>query len=123
MAISQLPAEFPIALVPGDELNFALRFNLDLTGYILQGRVYDSSLATSTLLGFPAVTATVETTTPEDPEEDPVTTTLVEVSFDEMDTAQLTPIQARRWRWFLRWTSPGGVTRTILSGPITSRAP
>jgi len=123
MAVAQLPAEFPIALVPGDELNFALRFNLDLTGYTLEGKVYDSSLAAPTLLTFPVVTATVETTTPEDPEEDPVTTTLVEVSFDEQATAQLTPLQARRWRWYLRWVSPGGVTRTILSGPITSRAP
>jgi hypothetical protein len=27
------------------------------------------------------------------------------------------------YRWFLRWVSPGGVTRTIVSGQIDVRLP
>lgn len=129
MAISQLPAELPIALVPGDEVNFALRFNLDLTGYELAAYVYDSSQPTPTFLQFPQVAFEVEDPEVQGPEGEgeeegphPVTT-LVEVSFDEAGTAQLSWQPARRWRWLLRWVSPGGVTRTILSGPINSRAP
>jgi len=117
MAVLQIPADVPISLVQGDELNFSLRFNADLTGYTLTAGVFNAALATPTNLFSPALTTTVETTGGEDP----VTTTLVEVSFVETQTTQLTPRLA--WRWWLRWVSPGGVTRTVVSGPITSRAP
>lgn len=120
MAIIQIPADLPIELVQGDELSFALQFNDDREdGYTLTSGVYNASLVNLQLLFSPALEIDVDTETPE--EGDPVTTTTVIVSFTETQTQQLTPRQ--NWRWFLRWVAPGGVTRTIISGQISSRAP
>lgn len=124
MAVEQLPADVPISLVPGDEVNFALRFNADLTGYTFSTGVYDAAALPETVAFSPSVVAAIETETPE--VGDPVTTTLVSVSFVESQTSQLVLRAQNRqtsWRWYLRWVSPGGVTRTVISGPITSRAP
>jgi hypothetical protein len=121
MAVQQIPADVPISLVQGDELSFALRFSADLTGYTFSTGVFNAGLPAPTNLFSPSFTSAVQTTDPEDEDEDPVTTTLVTLSFVETQTQQLTPRLA--WRWWLRWVSPGGVTRTVVSGQIASRAP
>ncbi|MBU6222278.1 MAG: hypothetical protein KGR24_05940 [Planctomycetes bacterium] len=120
MAVIQIPADLPIELVQGDELSFALQFNDDREDdYTWQSGVYNASLVNPTNVFSPALEIDVETDTPE--EGDPVTTTTVIVSFTETQTQLLTPRQ--NWRWFIRWVAPGGVTRTIISGQISSRAP
>jgi len=121
MAITQIPADLPIELVRGDELNFALAFAGDLEGdgYALSSGVFNASQPNPTDLFSPGLEVDVETETPE--EGDPVTTTTVIVSFTEAQTEQLTP--RLNWRWYLRWVAPGSVTRTIISGQIISRVP
>jgi hypothetical protein len=120
MAVQQIPADVPISLVQGDELNFALRFNADLTGYTISAGVYNASQPSPTNLFSPSFTVAYEEEEPGEVDS-PVVATLVTLSFVETQTQQLTPRLA--WRWYLRWVSPGGVTRTVLSGPISSRAP
>jgi len=121
MAVQQIPADFPISLVRGDELNFTVRVNADLTGYTITSGVYQAgsggeSIPTDEFA--PPLEIDVETVEIDDEE---VTRTNILVSFVEDDTETLSPLRA--WRWYLRWVSPGGVTRTFVSGVLRSRDP
>ena len=104
--LEQLPATIDIAMVRGDEYSFPLVFAADLTGYTFSSGVYDASAATGTSVITPALTVTVVTgTTP---------TTTVLVSVNETQTSTLAA--SGYYRWWLRWVSPGTVTRTVASG-------
>jgi ABC-type branched-subunit amino acid transport system substrate-binding protein len=50
-----------------------------------------------------------------------VTAGIVNVSLSEAQTDQLA--SNGKYRWWFRTITPGNVTRTILSGDVTSRAP
>ncbi len=120
MAVQQIPGEFPIEIVRGDELNFTVRVVADLTGYTITSGVFDPTSTANPIpdLFSPALTTTVETVTISGQS---VTRTNTLVSFVESNTALLDP--RRPWRWYMRWVSPGGVTRTFVSGDVRSRIP
>ena len=112
---SQTPADLTIELVRGDELNFVAQFpSLDLSAYTLSAGVYDSTATGVTIYQTPALYKSVATA-------GGVTTTSVSVGLTESQTTALAA--DGRYRWFLRWVSPGGVTRTILSGEVAAQNP
>lgn len=102
----QLPGELNLALVRGDEFPFSATFNANLTGYTLQASIYND--ATGTEITVPSMTMTTATVSG-------VTTSTVSFLLTETQTAVLT---AARMRWYFRWVSGGGVTRTVLAGTV-----
>lgn len=117
---SQLPGDMPLEFVSGDELGFLLDFNADVTGYSYQAVIYEYS-TTSTFTSPSGVTtagsivATFLVT--------PIDESLgkVNLSLTESQTAALTT--GGKYRWFFRWVTNGGVTRTVLSGKVTVSVP
>lgn len=113
--IQQIPATVDVQLVKGDEFSWPLVFSADLTDYTLTSGIYNAGLNTGTSVVTPTFTATVDDTDPED-----VTTTVL-VSVVETQTSSLTA--GGNYRWWLRWVSPGGVTRTVVSGQFRVQNP
>jgi hypothetical protein len=112
---AQIPADLTIELIRGDELNFVAQFpSLDLTSYTLSAGVYDSTATDVTIYQTPSLSKSVATA-------GGVTTTSVAVGLTETQTTALDA--AGSYRWFLRWVSAGGVTRTILSGQVLAQNP
>lgn len=118
-----LPAELDIAFIKGDEFGMTLTVeNTDLTGYSFDSRVYALTTVNaggglgggvSVAAGNTVVSFTVTPVT--------VTAGIVNVSLSEVQTDQLAA--NGKYRWWFRTITPGNVTRTILSGDVTSRAP
>lgn len=118
---SQLPATLDVTFVVGDEVNIGLDFTNDLTSYSFQNAIYVSgNLATggggNGFVNAVGATVTSFTVTPTD-----IPAGKIGIGLTETQTAALSP--ANRYRWYLRWVSPGNVTRTVLSGQITPVAP
>lgn len=121
MAVQQIPAELPIELVRGDELSFVVRVNADLTGYTITAGVFNAAVTEWTPDDdefAPDLEVDIETVTIGEEE---VTRTDITVSFTEEHTEALSVRQS--WRWYLRWVSPGNVTRAFVSGEVRSRNP
>ena len=125
--LNQLPAPLDIQLVAGDKLNFTLRFKtgtpptsppLDLTGYTITSKIFVSRVragATSPpAVGTEVVTIGLT-------RNDTAGTVLHTVT--ETQSAQLANPDVLAFRWYMRWVSPGGVTRTVASGSIVGGTP
>lgn len=114
---SQIPGDLDLALVRGDEVTFSAVFaGVDLTGYTVTAAVYSGfgADATATPVTVPTVTVTTATA-------NSVTSSTVQVSLTETQTTAISPTGSSRW--YLRWVSPGGVTRTVLSGNVRAQNP
>jgi len=112
---SQLPAVLDLQLVRGDELNFVAQFpGLNLTTGTLSAAVYDASTIAGTTVTTPGLSVSVVTTAG-------VPASSVGISLVETQTSGLS--SAGRYRWYLRWVSPGGVTRTYLAGNVLPSNP
>jgi hypothetical protein len=108
--VEQLPATVDVSVVVGDELSFPLTFSTNLNGYAIESGVYNAGQTTVTDLFSPTLTVTHT-----------ATETTVLVTFTEAHTEQL-PANGN-WRWYLRWISPGSVTRTVVSGQVNTSNP
>jgi hypothetical protein len=114
---SQLPGDLDVQIVRGDEVTFSAVFAAtNLTDFTVTAAVYSGfgADAISTPVATPTVTVTMATT-------NNVTSSTVQVSMTETQTLAISPTGSSRW--FLRWVSPGGVTRTVLSGTVTAQNP
>lgn len=112
---SQLPAVLDLQLVRGDELNFVAQFpGMDLTAGTVSAAVYDASTTEGTTVTTPGLSVSVVTA-------GGVPASTVGVSLVETQTSALS--MAGRYRWYLRWVSPGGVTRTYLAGNVLPSNP
>lgn len=114
---SQIPGDLDLRLVRGDEVTFSAVFaGVDLTGFTVTAAVYSGfgATATDTPVATPTVTVTMATA-------NSVTSSTVQISMTETQTLAISPTGSNRW--FLRWVSPGGVTRTVLSGTVTASNP
>lgn len=114
---SQLPGDLTLQIVRGDEVTFSAVFAAtDLTGYTVTAAVYAGvgPTATNTPVATPTVTVTTATVAG-------VTSSTVQVSMTETQTLAISPTASSRW--YLRWVSPGGVTRTVLSGSVRAQNP
>lgn len=117
---TQLPAELGITFVTGDEVNIALDFSSDLTGHTFQNAIYVSgNIAAGLGTGLISTVGAVVTSFTITPTN--LATGQIGLGLTETQTALLTPTNS--YRWYLRWVSPGNVTRTVLSGPVTPVAP
>lgn len=117
---TQLPAELGVTFVSGDEVNISLDFSSNLTGHTFQNVIYvTGNIASGGGSGF--VNTIGETVTSFSITETNLSEGRVGLSLTEEQTSMLTP--ANSYRWYLRWVSPGNVTRTVLSGPVTPVAP
>jgi hypothetical protein len=113
---TQIPIDFPLQFVRGDDVVFSRVFaNVDLTGFTVTATVY-SGLGETTTPVVPSAAVTVTTATVSG-----ITSSTVQVSLTEAQTLSISPTGLSRW--FLRWVSPSGVTRTVLSGNVTAKNP
>lgn len=112
---SQLPGDLRLQFVRGDELTFSAVFAaVNLTGYTVSVELFTENGNTTTSVATPALTVTTATS-------GGVTSSTVQVSLTETQTAAVST--RGNTRWYLRWVSPGGVTRTILSGAVIALNP
>lgn len=118
---SQLPAQLDVAFVTGDEVNIALDFSNDLTGYTFQNAIYVSGNVASGGGGSGFVNTVGETVISFAISQVDLATGRLNIGLTETQTASLSP--ANTYRWYLRWVAPGLVTRTVLSGSVTVVAP
>jgi hypothetical protein len=104
---SQLPGVLNLWFVRGDEMPISATFNVDLTGYTLSAAIFNestqASVAAPTITSVTAISGGVTTST---------------VSFNWTETQTTSLSLTTRYRWYFRWVSPTGVTRTVLSGQV-----
>jgi hypothetical protein len=106
---SQLPATLDLALIRGDEVNFAVDFDVNLTGYTLEVAIYNSGTPAATVVATPTITTTS------------LANGQLGIGLTETQTGALAA--GGRFRWYFRWVTPGGVTRTVLSGNVSIANP
>jgi type IV secretory pathway component VirB8 len=88
-------------------MEFTATFNANLTGYTLSSQIINE--ATQANVAAPTITSTTATS-------NNVTTTTVKFSWTETQTGALSV--TTRYRWYFRWVTPAGFTRTVLSGSV-----
>lgn len=112
---SQLPGALDLQFVRADELNFVAQFpGMNLTTGTISASVYDASSTDSTAVATPGLSVSVVTT-------GGVPASTVSVSLVETQTSSLSA--TGRYRWFMRYVSSGGVTRTLLAGNVFANNP
>jgi hypothetical protein len=117
----QLPGDLTVTFVVGDELNFTLSLGTSVTGYTFTAGVYVVSTngffggggGTVSAVGAIAITPTITVAN--------ASNGTLTWGVSEEQTGSLSP--AIKYRHFVRWVAPGGVTRTIVSGDFVPKAP
>lgn len=112
---SVLPDQLDMEFIQGDELNVLLDFDQNLTGYTFETRIIQVlEVSGGNVTSFANVVEFTQT---------PVDLSLgqLNLSLNETQTGALA--LGGNYRWFMRWVSPGIVTRTVLSGTISVRSP
>lgn len=118
---TQLPGTLDVTFVKGDEVNIALDFDINLTGYTISNAVYVANVIAGDGGGASFVTtpgATVATFTVTNVD---LSLGKISIGLNETQTGALSPAIA--YRWYLRWVAPGAITRTVLSGSVTVVSP
>jgi hypothetical protein len=110
--ISQLPAQLTLRKFRGDDLVVSLDFDVDLTGYTFAADIYTLSAVTGNL--GTVVTAAVDVGSFA---VGVVSYPLGEITLTLSDSAS-DALDPGSYRWFFRWTSPTGDTRTVLNGSL-----
>jgi len=120
---SVLPAQLGLTFVQGDEFNMSVDLSFDGTGYTWSAIVFEATLASANAgigsatgvytAGNTAATFSIETVS--------AVNAQYIVSLTEVQTLSLDV--TKTYRWFFRGVSPGGVTRTYLSGSVTPTTP
>lgn len=107
-----VPSELNIQFVRGDEFGMLLDFDVDLTGYQFDAVVYEVGSVTNGVISGVSGSA------------DDFAITIIDLATGRLNLS-LTEAQTqgfvldKSYRWYLRWTAPGVVKRTVLSGEIT----
>jgi hypothetical protein len=116
----QLPAVLALSFVQGDQVDIALDFATNLTGYTFESRIYVVKQTVPALGGAAVPTAGQTAATPT---VGIVNLTLgkLSIGLTETQTASLSPLGT--YRWYFRWVAPGTVTQTILAGDVTVESP
>lgn len=116
----QLPAEVGVKIVKGDEFSMTLDFDHDLTGYTYDAKVYTTTVSanpggTGSVIAAGATTASFTIT--------PIALTAgqINLSLNETETGRLNPSVG--YRWYVRYVTPGLVTRTVIAGEFSARNP
>ena len=115
---SALPADLGLSFVLGDEFNMSVDLSINATSYTWSaiafevGSAFPNGSAVPTQ-GATAATFAIETVNAANGQ--------YILSLTETQTAAL--LLTKSYRWYLRGVSPGGVTRTYLSGSVTPTTP
>lgn len=118
---TQLPGTLDLTFVAGDELRVNCDFDLDVTGYTVTNSVYVSSVYATGGGGSGFVNIIGETVTTFDQSVTNAANGQMLLTLPENKSSLLSP--GIGYRWYLRWVDLSGVTRTVLSGSITTVAP
>lgn len=118
---SQLPGDLTITHTIGDEVNFTIDLDVDVTGYTFTAGVYVVSTQgfqggggqTVPSVGHTAFTPTITVAN--------AAAGTLTWGASETQTASLNAVV--RYRHFVRWVAPGGITRTIVSGDYIPKSP
>lgn len=119
--LTQLPGELNLRLVQGDELNVDCDFDVNITGYTITNSVYVTNVYAAGGGGSGFVTTVGATVTTFGQTVTNAATGQIKLGLTEDKSALLSP--AIGYRWYLRWVDTSGVTRTVLSGTITTVNP
>lgn len=119
--VAQLPGDLTVELVVGDEMSFTIDFDVDVTGYTFSAGVYVVSTngffggggGTVNAVGATAITPTITVAN--------AAAGTLTWGVSEAQTVTLSP--AIKYRHYVRWVAPGGVTRTVVSGDLIAKAP
>lgn len=119
--VSQLPGDLTVELVVADEMSFTLDLDVDVTGYTFTTGVYVVSTngffggggGTVNAVGATAITPTITVAN--------AAAGTLTWGVSEAQTVTLSP--AIKYRHFVRWVTPAGVTRTVVSGDLIAKAP
>lgn len=116
----QLPGDLTVTFVVGDELNFTIDLDVDVTGYTFTAGVYVVSThgffgggGMVNAVGETAITPTITV----------VNAAAGTLAWGASEAQTITLSPAIKYRHFVRWVSPSGVTRTIVSGDFLAKAP
>lgn len=120
LELRQQPKQCNVVLVVGDELPFAVTFGRDITNYTIEVKVYAAPLSVPTGGGQAARTQGTVIFTPQVQIANPATG-IANVTFTEANTSLLSPTGS--YRWYVRWTTPAGQTRTLISGSVFPEVP
>jgi hypothetical protein len=123
---SQLPTTLDLTFIWGDQIDVALDFDINLTGYTFSAGVYDAATTTASAGGGgigggsgvsydTAVAQSFAVTNTN------LSTGQIALGLTETQTSALTV--GGNYRWFLRWVAPGTVTRTVISGAVSVSNP
>jgi hypothetical protein len=118
---SQLPGDLTITHVIGDEVSFTIDLDVNVTGYTFTAGVYVVSTqgfqgaggGTSPGIGSTAFTPVITVAN--------AANGTLTWGAGELQTVALSA--GVRYRHFVRWIAPGGITRTIISGEYIPVAP
>lgn len=118
---SQLPGDLTITHVIGDEVNFTIDLDVDVTDYTFTAGVYVVSTqgfqggggGTVPGVGTTAFTPTLTVAN--------ASTGTLTWGAGETQTGALSA--GIKYRHYVRWVAPGGITRTIVSGSYVPVAP
>lgn len=120
--VSFLPGDLTVQFTVGDEVNFTLDFaDVDVTGYTFTAGVYVAAAqgfqggggGTVTSVGATAATPTITVVN--------AAAGTIAWGLNETQTAALSG--GIRYRHFVRWVTPAGITRTVVSGELIAKAP
>ena len=99
--VSQLPGEFDIKMVIGNDLSLAIQWNLDITGYTFEAYIEPKNQA----------------------EDIPIDLEITSASSGKMNmiisASSTVNLPASTNEWYMNWTSSSGLKRTILAGNLT----
>jgi hypothetical protein len=121
VVVSQLPGDVTVELVVGDEMAFTIDFDVNVTNYSFSAGVYVVSAngffggggGTVNAVGATAITPTITVVN--------AAAGTITWGVNETQTISLSP--AIKYRHYVRWISPSGVTRTVVSGDFIPKAP
>lgn len=118
---SALPGDLTVTHVIGDEVAFTLDLDVDVTDYTFTAGVYvvsaqgfqGSGGGLVTGIGDIAITPTITV----------VNAAAGTLAWSVSETQTATLSAGIRYRHWVRWVTPAGVTRTIVSGDYIPKAP
>jgi hypothetical protein len=117
----QLPGALDLTFVQGDEVQINCDFDINITGYTVTNAVYVSSIYAAGGGGSGSVTTIGATVTNFNQSITNASAGQMSLALPEDRSALLSP--GIGYRWYLRWVDTSGVTRTVLSGAVTTVTP
>lgn len=119
--VSFLPGDLTVTHVIGDEVNFTVDLDVDVTGYSFSAGVY--VVNTQGFQGGGGGTAPGVGTTAFAPTITVANASAGTLTWGANETQTGALSAGVTYRHYIRWVAPGGITRTIVSGAYVPVAP